>query len=98
MGKRKVTILDNAAEAVAEVAFFIESKGMSATAKKFVDQAFKFFETLSDDRITYRPCKYRFWKELEYRCTTFKKKYTVAYIELEQEIIICDFVLSKLLA
>jgi hypothetical protein len=42
MGQRKVTILDTAADAVAEVAFFVEAKGMPQTAKKFVAEAFEF--------------------------------------------------------
>ncbi len=46
MGKREVTILDPATDAVAEVAYFIESKGMPDTAKKFVDQAFNFLPAL----------------------------------------------------
>jgi len=37
LGKRKVSILEPAATAVAEIAFFIESKGLPKTAKKFVD-------------------------------------------------------------
>jgi hypothetical protein len=45
MGKRKVTILEPVAIAVAEVAFFIESKGMPQTAKKFVREAFPVFRT-----------------------------------------------------
>ena len=36
MGKRKVTILEQAAISVAEVAFFIEAKGMPLTAKKIL--------------------------------------------------------------
>jgi hypothetical protein len=52
MGKRKVSILEPAATAVAEVAWFIESKGMPQTAKKFVDDAFLFFEKLSDERYS----------------------------------------------
>lgn len=58
MGKRKVTILEPAAISVAEIAFFIESKGMPQTAKKFVRDVFAFFEKLSDDIIEYRPCTY----------------------------------------
>ena len=50
MGKRKVTILDTAVKAVAEASFFIEGKGLPETAKKFVDDAFAFFEKLSDDK------------------------------------------------
>jgi plasmid stabilization system protein ParE len=58
MGQRKVTILDPATEEVARIAMFIEGKGMPATAKKFVDEAFDFFEKLSDKRATHHPCKY----------------------------------------
>ena len=97
MGKRKVTILEPAIVAVAEVAFFIESKGMPKTARKFVDDVFAFFERLSDETIEHKLCSYRFWKNLNYRCITYKKKYVVAYLSHEKEIIICDFVSTKLL-
>ncbi len=39
MAERKVSILNNAAEEVAHVAYFIESKGLPKTAKKFVDDS-----------------------------------------------------------
>jgi hypothetical protein len=58
MGKRKVKILEPAATAVAEVAWFIESKGLPETAKKFVDDTFAFFERLSNDQIEHKPCSY----------------------------------------
>lgn len=64
MVKREVSILETASTAVAEVSFFIESKGMPATAKKFVDEAFRFFETLADSRKEYRNCVYKRWKLL----------------------------------
>ena len=44
MGKRKVSILEPAATAVAEVAFFIESKGLPETAKKLIDEVFVFLK------------------------------------------------------
>ncbi len=97
MGKRKVSILEPASTSVAEIALFIESKGLPQTAKKFVDEVFTFFEQLSDDRITHRPCAYHTWKWLDYRCTTFKKKYVVAYLSQPKEIVICDFVSAKIL-
>ena len=97
MVRRKVSILEPAATAVAEIAWFIESKGMPQTAKKFVDDAFLFFEKLSDKRIQHRPCNYNRWKTLDYRCVPFKKKYIIAYLNLDEEIVICDFVSSKLL-
>lgn len=97
MGKRKVSILEPAATAVAEIAWFIENKGLPQTAKKFVDEAFEFFHKLSDDRVEHRPCGYKQWNNLNYRCITYKKKYVIAYLSQENEIIICDFVSSKLL-
>ncbi len=97
MGKRKVSILEPAATAVAEISFFIESKGMPETAKKFVDEAFAFFDKISDDKIEYMACRNRVWKRLGYRCINYKKKYIVAYLSLKNEIIICDFVVAKLI-
>lgn len=97
MGKRKVTILESAAEAVADAALFIERKGLPETAKKFVDEVFLFFEHLSDERIEHKPCNYsNLWKYLDYRCVSYKK-YVVAYINQPDTIIICDFVAAKLL-
>lgn len=59
MGKRKITILEAAAISVAEVAWFIESRGLPDTAKKFVDKTFFFFETLSDEKVLHHPCRYK---------------------------------------
>ena len=97
MGQRKVTILDPASEEVARIAFFVEGKGLPATAKKFVDEAFEFFNTLADDRKLHHTCKHLPWRLLNYRCTNFRKKYLVAYLDNEDEVIICDFTLQKLL-
>ena len=46
MGKRQVSILQTAATAVAEIAFFIENKGLPVSAKKFTDEAFQFLTLL----------------------------------------------------
>ena len=97
MGKRKVTILDSASEAIAEIAFFVESQGLPDTSKKFVDKIFTFLETLSDNISHHRDCHYKNdWKYLGYKCVTFGK-FVVAYLDQLDEIIICDFVPSKML-
>ena len=97
MGKRKVSILEPAAEALADVSLFIEGKGLPKTAKKFVDEAFAFFEKLSDEQLEHKPCNYNnVWKYLNYRCVSYKK-YVIAYLSQPDEIIICDFVAAKLL-
>jgi hypothetical protein len=90
MGKRKVSILEPAATAVAEIAWFIERKGLLQTARKFVDDAFLFFDKLSEETIQHKPCSYNKWKDLSYRCVPYKKKYIVAYLSQEKEIVICD--------
>jgi hypothetical protein len=97
MGKRKVVILDKAVEEVANVAYFIEGKGLPTTAKKFVDDAFEYFEHLADDSFVHKPCKEQLWQLLNYRCANYKKKFTIAYLSNHHEIIICDFAMQKLL-
>ena len=97
MDKRKVSILEPAASAVAEIAYFIESKGLPQTAKKFVDEVFAFFDKLSDDVLVHKLCTYEEWRALNYRCVPYNKKYTIAYLSMKKEIIICEFVASKLI-
>ena len=97
MGKRTISILKQASTSVAEIAYFIEGKGMPLAAKKFVDSAFIFFNTISIDTAENRLCSYKRWIDLGYQCVSFKKKYVVAYLSLLNEIIICDFVVAKLL-
>lgn len=95
MGQRKVTILEPAVEEIARIALFIESEGLPKTAKKFVDEAFAFFASLSDDRFIHRPCKHPTWKALNLRCVNFRKKYIVSYLDNKNEIIVCEFTLQK---
>ena len=97
MGKRKVSILQEAATSVAKISYFIEGKGMPQAAKKFVDGVVEFFEAISIDTADHRHCSYARWKELGYQCVNYKKKYVVAYLSLQNEIIICDFAVAKLL-
>lgn len=97
MAQREVTILDKAAREVAYIAYFIETKGLPETSKKFVDNAFSFFNRLRDSRIKHKPCSFYIWKEEGYRCANFRKKYVVAYLDLENEVVICDFAPHKIL-
>ncbi|MBS1661113.1 MAG: type II toxin-antitoxin system RelE/ParE family toxin [Bacteroidetes bacterium] len=98
MGKRKVTILDPAVDEVARIALFVEGEGAPQAAKKFVDDAFAFFESLSDERMIHRPCKTpAVWKALNLRCVNFRKKYVVSYLDNKSEIVVCEFVLQKLI-
>ena|SRR5258708_23643010 len=97
MAQRKVSILSKASEEVAHIAYFIESQGMPITAKNFVSECFIFFGTLGNPKIKHKPCKNIIWAIQEYRCANFKKKYVVAYVDKEDEVIICDFAPQKLI-
>ena len=97
MAQRKITVKKSAAESIAAIANFIESKGMLATAEKFSDDVYDFFIQLSDTRKSYSFCREPSRKLLGYKCIAYKKKYTIAFIESEAEIIICEFIASKLL-
>jgi hypothetical protein len=62
-----------------------------------VDEAFAFFHKLGKTKIKHKPCAFVDWSRENYRCANFKKKYVVAYLDLDDEVIICDFALQKLL-
>jgi hypothetical protein len=97
MGKRKVIIKQSVAHAISEVAWFIESKGMIATADKFVDSIYDFIEGLADDRKVHPLCRDPNRHSLGFKCRSFKKKYTVVFLETESELTICEFIPSKLI-
>ena len=97
MGSRKVIVKRSAAESIAAVAWFIESKGMVATAEKFTDKVYDFLESLSDERKSYALCRDPQRSLLGYKCVSYRKKYTVVFFETEEEIIIVEFISSKLI-
>ena len=47
MGDRKITVKQSVADSIAEIAWFIESKGMIKTAEKFSDHVYDFIGKLS---------------------------------------------------
>ncbi len=49
MGQRKVKLKLSAAKSIAEVSWYIESRGMVKTAEKFSDAVYDFIETLTDE-------------------------------------------------
>ncbi len=54
MGKREITVKLSAARSIAEVPWYIESRGMIKTAENFSDSVYDFIETLADQRKSYR--------------------------------------------
>lgn len=95
MAHRKIIVKESVAERIAAIASFIESKGMLATAEKFANLVYDFFVRLSDTRKSYPFCREPSRALLGYKCVSYKKKYTIVFIESENDIIICEFILSK---
>ena len=73
MGIRKVTVKKSAAESIAAIALYIESKGMVATAEKFADTVYDYFLKLADTRKSYSVCREPVRASLGYKCVSFKK-------------------------
>jgi hypothetical protein len=95
MGFRKVIIRQSAAESIASISWYLESEGLLATAEKFTDDAYDFIAKLGDNRKGYRICRDPERDLVGYKCISFKKKYTIVFIELDTEIIVCEFIPSK---
>lgn len=95
MGKRQVIVKQSVADSIAEIAWFIESKGLIATADKFTDAAYDFFLTLADPKKRYASCREPKRALIGYKCISYKKKYTVVFLETDDEIIISEFIPSK---
>jgi len=97
VGRRKIVIKESVAQSIASIAWFIESKGMVATAEKFSDAVFDYFLKLSDPKIIHSICREPSRAALGLKCIPYKKKYTVVFIETEDEIVICEFLPSKII-
>jgi hypothetical protein len=97
MGQRKINVKQSAADNIAAIAWYIESKGLIATAEKFTDKVYDFFIKIADSHKSYAVCRDPQRAMFGYKCIPYKKKYTVLFIESESEIIICEFISSKLL-
>ncbi len=95
MGSRKVTIKESVAQSIAEISWYIESKGLFETATKYVDEIYDFLLKLSDARKTHALCRDPERALLGFKCISYKKKYTVVFIETNEEIIFCEFLPSK---
>jgi hypothetical protein len=95
VGRRKVTIKQSVAESIAAVAWFIESKGLVVTAEKFTDGVYNFLIKLADARSGHAVCHDPQRALLDYKCMSYRKKYTIVFLETDEELIICEFLPSK---
>ncbi|MES2328657.1 MAG: hypothetical protein V4539_03575 [Bacteroidota bacterium] len=69
---------------------------MVATAEKFADDLYDYFLKLANPFKSYATCKEPVRAALGYKGVTSKEKYTIAFIETEDELMICEFIPSKL--
>jgi len=97
MGQRRIIVKESDAFSIAQIAWFIESKGMVKTAEKFSDDVYNFVGKLSDKIISHALCKDSYRKLLGLKCIPFKKKFTIVFWETEKEIILVEFIVSKLI-
>jgi hypothetical protein len=95
VGSREVIVKESVADTIAEIAWYIESKGLVKTAERFTDAVYDFFIKLSDSKRVHAFCRDNQRAMLGYKCIPFKKKYTVVFLESDEELIICEFVQSK---
>ena len=90
-------VKQSAADNIAAIAWFIESKGMLVTAEKFTEAVYDHLLKLSDEKKSYPFCREPERASFGYKCTIYKKKFTIVFIESETELIICEFISSKMI-
>jgi hypothetical protein len=97
MGQRKITIKTEVAEEIADISFFIESKGLKETAIKFTKSVLSFIRGLNFDDVEFAKCRDLSRASLGLKCIPYNKKYTIVFYQFEKEVIITEFVLSKMI-
>ena len=95
MGRRRISIKESVANSIAQVAWYIESKGLANTAELFADEVYDFISKIADTRRLHALCRDPERELLGYKCLSYKKKYTIAFLETENELIVCEFIPSK---
>lgn len=95
MGKREIIFMETAAYSISSVAWYIESKGLEATAEQYIEDVYEFIFKLSDLRRIHTLCRDPERALLGFKCISFRKKYTVVFFETDEEITIHEFVPSK---
>jgi hypothetical protein len=97
MGRRKIIVKQSVADSIASIAWFIESKGLVATAEAFADAIYDHFIKISDTLKSHPICREPNRAKLGYKCIPYKKKYTIVFLETDRELVICEFIPSRLI-
>ncbi len=88
-------IKESVADSISEIAWYIESKGLMATAEKFADDIYDFLTKLADSRRRHSICRDPGRAIIGYKCIPYKRKYTIVFLESDDELIVCEFIPSK---
>ncbi|MCP9770737.1 hypothetical protein EGI22_22760 [Lacihabitans sp. LS3-19] len=97
MGKTKINFLDTFIENLASVSLFIESKGLTQTAILFKEKVYDFIENLNFDKTEYSTCRDPERASSGLKCILFNKKYTIVFYQMGDEVLIIEFVASKMI-
>ena len=97
MGKLEVVIRESVVSDISRIAWYIEFEGLIASAKKFSDDAYDFISDLGNDMLIHSLCREPQRNLLGQKCKVFRKKYTVVFFESEDQVIVSEFVPSKLI-
>ena len=76
------------ADSIAEIAWYIGSKGLIAAAEHFTDDVYDFLVKLSDSRRSHAICRDPISRLIGYECVSCEEKYTIVFLEIDQETII----------
>ena len=95
MGGREIIVKESVADQIAEIAWYIESQGLVATAEKFADYIYDFFIKISDSRRKHALCRDPERAIMGYKCFSYKRRYTIVFLESDEELMICEFIPSK---
>jgi plasmid stabilization system protein ParE len=68
MGRRKIVVKESAAESIAAVALFIESKGFPSAAERFADGVYDYFLSMADNKKSYAVCREPGRSQIGYKC------------------------------
>lgn len=97
MGKRKIIIPESVIHSISAIAWYIESNGFIAGAENFSQEAYDFIGNLANDMVVHSLCREPGRNLQGLKCKTFRRKYTVVFYEDKNEIIISEFIPSKLI-
>jgi hypothetical protein len=97
MGKTKIIFLDTFIENLSSVSLYIESNGLPKTAILYKEKVFDFIEKIDFDTIDFQYCRDATRSKLGLKCIPYNKKYTIIFYQFEMEVLITEFISSKLI-